>query len=250
MNVSGSFCVRCDRCSLLPQTSLRTSRRTSEASVGATSEGSYSTGDSVCCQQQHWSPNSRGGLKWCAGKVIPLYLPPKYPYFLLKSEHYTRLSSLMNKNQQLVLTNQRVFVGNCLKIKKNNLNHPAIISSEQKFFLIKEENDFPNLPEMLKVRWKWWQEWQQIAIAVEQGYSARKIVHLPVDPFRRNHMDEVLHSRVTHSSLESCEHTPNSINQGKKADILSSPLLKSQGICWGLLCDPTCWTSCIRRRLR
>lgn len=88
-----------------------------------------------------------------------LFLPLKYPYFLFKSEHYTRLPSLMDKNQQLVLTNQRVFVGNCLKIKKNHLNHAAIISSEQKFFLIKEEKDFPNLPEMLKIRWKWWQEW-------------------------------------------------------------------------------------------
>lgn len=80
--------------------------------------------------------------------------PPKYPYFVLKSEHYTRLSSLMDKNQQLVLTNQRVFVGNCLKIEKNHLNHAAIISSQQKFFLIKEENNFPNPSEMLKIRWK------------------------------------------------------------------------------------------------
>lgn len=53
VNVSGSFFVRCYRRSLLPQTSLHTSRRTFEASVGATSEGSCSTGDSACCQQQH-----------------------------------------------------------------------------------------------------------------------------------------------------------------------------------------------------
>lgn len=247
MNVSGSFCVRCDRCSLLSQTSLHTSRRTFEASVGATSEGSCSTGDSACRQQQHWSTNSRGELKWWAGKVFPLFLPQvKYPYFVL-SEHYTRLSSLIDKNQQLVLTDQHVFVGNCLKIEKNHLNHTAIISSQQKFFLIREENGFSNPPEMLKIRWKWW---QQIAIAVEQRYNVRKIVHLPVDPFRRNHMEEVLHLCMTHSSLESHTRTPNSINQGKKADILSPPLLKSQGFCWGLPCDPTCWTSCIRRRLR
>lgn len=73
---SSSFC---DVGSLLPQTSLHTSRGTSETSASATSEGSCSTGDSAHCQQQYWHTNPRGGIKRCAGKRIPLFNPPPLP---------------------------------------------------------------------------------------------------------------------------------------------------------------------------
>lgn len=93
---SSSFC---DMSSLLPQTSLHTSRRTFETSAGATSEGSCSTGDSARCQQQHWHTNPRGGFKWCAGKVIPLFTPQvKNPYFLLNADYWTKMSLLLGQS--------------------------------------------------------------------------------------------------------------------------------------------------------
>lgn len=215
----GYFRFRSVSSSLLPQNSLHSSRRTFETSIGATSKGSYSKRDSACCQQRQWSPNSNGGLKWCAGKVIPLFFPPiKNSYFVLKSENYTKMSSLMRKGRQLVTTNQPVFV----TLRCHNLT-----------LLWKEEKEVQNPPVMLKIRWKWWQQ-----IAIVEGWQCENSPS--VDPFKRNHVDGILHSRVTHSSVESHAHTPNFINQGTKANILSSPLLKSQGIYWGLSCDPTC----------
>lgn len=83
------------------------------------------------------------------------------------------------------------------------------------------ENNFPKPPVMQKIRWKMMAEMAANYNDWAKG-QYEEPVRLPVGPFRSNCMDEILHLRVAHSSLESHAHTANSIKRGGKANSLFS----------------------------